>query len=77
MASANKALALGVGQNAQQIADLLAIARQKGKDFGEGTAQAFEDITVGLGRLSPRILDNLGIILDENKIYKEYADRSV
>lgn len=72
-ASANKALALGVGQNAEQIGQLLAIARQKGKDFGESTAQAFEDITVGLGRLSPRILDNLGIILDETKIYKDYA----
>jgi hypothetical protein len=73
MAASNRALALGVGQNAQQIADLLAIARQKGKDFGESTTQAFEDITTGLGRLSPRILDNLGIILDENKIYIEYA----
>lgn len=72
--SANKALALGVGQNAQQVADLLAIARQKGKDFGEGTNQAFSDIVTGLGRLSPRILDNLGIILSENEIYKKYAD---
>jgi murein DD-endopeptidase MepM/ murein hydrolase activator NlpD/predicted nucleic acid-binding Zn-ribbon protein len=74
MAASNRALALGVGKDTQQIADLLAIARQKGKDFGESTTQAFEDITTGLGRLSPRILDNLGIILDENKIYKEYAD---
>lgn len=72
-AAANKALALGVGSDTQQIADILAIARQKGKDFGESTQQAFEDITIGLGRLSPRILDNLGIILDEDAIYKEYA----
>jgi chromosome segregation ATPase len=74
MAASNRALALGVGQNATQIADLLAIARQKGKDFGESTTQAFEDITTGLGRLSPRILDNLGILLQENEIYKKYAD---
>lgn len=73
MASANKAMALGVGQNVGQIGDLLAIARQKGKDFGESTQQAFEDITIGLGRLSPRILDNLGIILDEKQIYDDYA----
>lgn len=73
MTSANKAMALGVGQNTQQVADLLSIARQKGKDFGEDTSQAFNDIVTGLGRLSPRILDNLGIILDENQIYIEYA----
>ncbi len=71
--SANKALALGVGQNAQEIADLLAIARQKGKDFGTDTAKAFEDIVTGLGRASPLILDNLGIVIDQERINKEYA----
>lgn len=71
--SANKALALGVGANAQQIADLLSIARQKGKDFGEGTAKAFEDIVTGIGRASPLILDNLGITIDADRTYKAYA----
>jgi murein DD-endopeptidase MepM/ murein hydrolase activator NlpD len=72
-ASANKALALGVGENAQQIADLLAIARQKGKDFGTDTATAFEDIVTGLGRASPLILDNLGITIDQEKANQAYA----
>lgn len=71
--SANKALALGVGEDAQQIADLLTIARAKGKDFGLDTTKAFEDIVTGLGRASPLILDNLGIVVDQERINKEYA----
>lgn len=71
--SANKALALGVGENAQQIGDLMAIARQKGKDFGLSTQRSFEDIVTGLGRASPLILDNLGIVLDTKRVYADYA----
>lgn len=73
MLSANKALGLGVGQNIEEVGALLAIARQKGKDFGVTTEEAFARIVEGLGKAEPEILDELGIIQDANKVYKEYA----
>lgn len=60
--SANKAMALGVTKDIGQMSQLLAIARERGKALGVDTTQAFEDIVTGIGRASPLILDNLGII---------------
>lgn len=71
--SANKALALGVGESIEDIASLLAIARQRGKDFGVGTEEAFRRIVEGIGKAEPEILDELGILLDSSRVYKEYA----
>lgn len=71
--SALEALALGVGKDASQIGDLLAIARQKGKDFGLDTGEAFRQLVEGVGRASPEILNNLGIIVDGKRVYDEYA----
>lgn len=71
--SANKALTLGVGQNIGQLSDLLAIARQRGKLMGVDTREAFQRIVEGLGKAEPEILDELGILIDANKVYKEYA----
>lgn len=73
MLSANRAMLLGVGQNAQQLADLLEVARVRGQAMGEGAQQAFNDIVIGIGRMSPRILDNLGIVIDEKRAYDEFA----
>lgn len=71
--SANKALGLGVGQSIQEVADLMAIARQRGKAFGVSTEEAFQRIVEGLGKAEPEILDELGILVDANLAYKEYA----
>lgn len=62
MLSANKAIALGVTKDIGKMANLLEVARVKGKKFGLDTATAFNDIVTGIGRGSPLILDNLGII---------------
>ena len=62
MLSANKAMALGVGTSVDDLTKLLEIARMKGKALGLDTTQAFNDIVTGIGRNSPLILDNLGII---------------
>ncbi len=62
MLSVNKAVALGVGNNMEDLARLLEIARVKGQALGVDTTQAFNDIVTGIGRGSPLILDNLGII---------------
>lgn len=62
MLSANKAMALGVGSNTEELSKLLEIARMKGRALGLDTTQAFNDMVTGIGRGSPLILDNLGII---------------
>lgn len=59
--SASLAMSLGVTQDATKMANLLEIARNKARLFGITTQQAFEDIVTGIGRASPKILDNLGI----------------
>jgi len=46
-----------------------------GRAVGIGAAQAIDNFTVALGRLSPRILDNLGIQLSLEEANKIYAER--
>jgi len=74
MASANKALMLGVGQNAEDMAKLMEVAAVRGRAMGLSTTQAFNDIVTGIGRKSKLILDNLGIMLDLNDVYSDYAE---
>jgi hypothetical protein len=61
MLSANKAAMLGVTTDSAQLAKILEAARARGQQLGISTTQAFEDIVTGIGRMSPLILDNLGI----------------
>ena len=60
--AANKAMALNVTKDVDQMAKLMEVARVRGQAMGLDTTQAFEDIVTGIGRGSPLILDNLGII---------------
>ena len=69
--NANKALALGIKQS--DIPGLLEVATARAKIFGRTATEAFNDLTIGIGRQSRMILDNLGIILDLDKVYEDYA----
>ncbi|MCP4648905.1 MAG: hypothetical protein GY853_02325 [PVC group bacterium] len=60
--SANKAMALGVTMDSDKMASMMELARVKARAMGMTTTDAFNDIAVGVGRNSPMILDNLGII---------------
>lgn len=71
--AADKGLLLGVATSAAQFADIMTIARDRAAKMGTTTTQAFDDITTGIGRESPRILDNLGIIVDADAAHKAYA----
>ncbi len=62
ISAANKAMALNVTTDLDQMAKLMEVARIRGQAMGIDTTQAFEDIVTGIGRGSPLILDNLGII---------------
>lgn len=74
MASANRAMLLGVADSAGEMAQLMDVASARGKAMGETTAQAFSDIVTGIGRGSALILDNLGIVVDAAKANDVYAD---
>ncbi len=72
--NAVRAIQLNVGRNAQEIADLLALARVRARDFGITTEEAFDRIVLGIGKAEPELLDEIGILIDANRVYKEYAD---
>ncbi len=71
--AANRAQLLGVAHDAQTFARLMAIARDSAQSLGTTTTQAFDDLVLGLGRGSPKILDNLGIIISEKETYDAFA----
>lgn len=73
MAAANKALLLGVAKTPEEFGRLTASALALGQAMGRGPNEAINDITVGIGRMSPLILDNLGILTRGGKVYDDYA----
>lgn len=73
MLSANRAMMLGVTDDAEKMANLLEVAALRGRAMGLSTSQAFNDIVTGIGRMSPLILDNLGIVTGGEALYKSYA----
>lgn len=74
MSSASKAMMLGVGSSAEEMASLMEVAAIRGRALGLDATEAFDQIVRGIGRLSPKILDNLGIIVDADATYAAYAE---
>lgn len=69
----NQAVQLQAVKTSDEFAALADTAILLGKAVGRGPVESINDLTVGLGRQSPRILDNLGIIVDAEKAYADYA----
>lgn len=70
---ANQAMLLNVAKTGEELGQLLDAARVLGQAMGKDTAASFNDLVIGLGRLSPRILDNLGIANEGEKTFSIYA----
>jgi hypothetical protein len=71
VAASSRALLLGIP--ADRIAELLEVARASAIATGTSIAKAFDDITTGIGRASPLILDNLGIMVNLTETYAAAA----
>ena len=70
---ANNAMILGVTRNSDEMADLFGMAKKLGDALGRDVASSVESLVTGIGRQSRMMLDNLGIIVDTEKAYKDYA----
>jgi hypothetical protein len=73
MLAANRAMLLGVADSADEMAALLSVAEARGKAMGLSATQAFGDLVTGIGRMSPLILDNLGIVTNGEQVFADYA----
>src|SRR3990167_8114820 len=70
---ANRAMLLGVARDTDTMAKLLEIAAIRGRAAGLDTEAAFERIILGIGRLSTRVLDDIGIVIDGETAYANYG----
>lgn len=70
---ANRALMLGIAADTDIIANLVEIAVFRGRAAGLSAEVAFDRIVLGIGRLSTRILDDIGIVIDGETAYANYG----
>ena len=75
MQSTSKAMLLWVGWNVENLANLMKIAEVRGAQMWESTTKAFDDVVLWIWRLSPKILDNLWIIVSLTDAYEIYAEK--
>lgn len=73
MLGANRAMVLGVATNLEEMGALLEVAGARAKIMGTDVASAYNDLVTGIGRMSPLILDNLGIVTGGEKVFEDYA----
>lgn len=73
MTAASAAMALKVVDSADEMTALMQVAIAKGAEFGRTPTQAFGELVNGLGRMSPEILNNIGIVIDAQSAYATYA----
>jgi len=69
--AASRAIAMGIP--VERLGELMLIARAKSRDMGIAATQAFDDITRGIGRASPMLLDNLGLVINLNEANEAMA----
>lgn len=74
--AANKGSLLGLDAMGIQFAEVASVATTLGRAMGQDAAKSVDDLTTALSRMSPQILDNLGIKVDLTAATEAYA-RSV
>lgn len=74
MASANKAMLLGLPVTAESMEELAGAATALGRAMGQDATKSLDDLITALGRSSPMILDNLGLTVKVEEANEAYAD---
>jgi hypothetical protein len=73
LAAANKGSLLGLGDMGIKFDEVARVATVLGRAMGQDAAKSVDDLTTALSRMSPQILDNLGIKVDLTKATEDYA----
>jgi len=73
MKATNRALLLDLPVTVQTMAELAGGAVKLGQAMGVDAVRSVDSLIEGIGRQSPRLLDNIGIIVRAQQVYKEYA----
>jgi len=71
VSASSSAMLLGIP--ATKMAKLMEVAAASATATGRTITESFRDIAIGVGRGSPMILDNLGIVLKLGDVYKKAA----
>ena len=69
----NRAVFLGAAKSTEELEILTVAGRRLGEAMGRSANEGFEDLSLGIGRQSRLILDNLGIIVRVEDAQKRYA----
>jgi len=73
MSAANRAMIFNIPID--KISELMEIARAAATAMGQDVSFMFDSIVTGIGRASPKIIDNLGIIMKAEDAYKAMAEQ--
>lgn len=73
MMAANAALQLGVARTPDEFRKLTAASLALGRGVGESATQSLLDLSRGIGKVSPQILDNLNVVGASTNAYPQYA----
>ncbi len=71
--SANKAMLLGLPVTVQSMKEMSTAATALGRAMGQDATKSLDDMITALGRVSPLILDNLGLTVKVEEANKKYA----
>ena len=70
MKQANQAILLGIPVTAAQMEKMAQVALRLGRAVGRTGKDSMGDLITGIGRMSPLILDNLGITIKAEEAYR-------
>ena len=73
MRLANNAMMLGVVKSEDEMSLLFDAAQRMGQALGRDAVSSIESMVSGMGRQSKMMLDNIGIMVDVNKSYENFA----
>lgn len=66
----NQAILLGIPVSAREMGNMAIVATRLGRAVGRDAASALGDLVTGIGRMSPLILDNLGITIKAEEAFR-------